>query len=307
MKCDILIIGAGPAGLTAGIYAARAKRDVIILERGVVGGQQSLTDQIENYPGASSKGVSGRELSHTMEEQAKAFGVKFIYDTVSTVKLKGDIKVIQTAFSGSIVAKAVIIATGRDASGLGIPGEKEFQGKGVSYCATCDGAFFSGKEIAVVGGGNSALEEAIFLTKYASKVTIIHRRNEFRADKIVQDRVRSHDKISTLLEYLPVEVKGNNTMESLVLKHVSTREIKILNVSAVFFYVGNTPNTTIFSDEIKLNDKKYVLAGEDMKTNIAGVYVAGDVREKQVRQVVTAVSDGAIAAISADQYLDELV
>jgi len=305
MKCDILIIGAGPAGLTSGIYAARARRDVIILERGVVGGQQALTDMIENYPGAAGKGISGQELSQTMEAQAKEFGVKFVYDSAQRVSLDGKIKTVDTSFNGTIEASAVIIATGRGPRTLGIPGEKEFMGKGVSYCATCDGAFFREKEIAVIGGGNSALEEAMFLTKFASKVTVIHRRDQFRADKIVQERVGAHPKVDVLLGYVPVEVKGTQLMDSLVLKNVESSEEKVLNSSAVFIYVGNIPNTDLLLDTRILNEAKYIAAGEDMKTSISGVYVAGDVRQKDVHQVVTAVSDGAVAAIAADYFLDQ--
>lgn len=305
MQTDILVIGGGPAGLTAGIYAGRAKRSVLILERAIVGGQQGLTEKIENYPGTGKEGKSGYELSRLMEEQATTFGAKVLNDGVKTADLAGNLKKIQTNFNGQIEAKAVIIATGRDPKHIGIPGEEEFRGKGVSYCAVCDGAFFREKTVAVIGGGNSALEEALYLTKFASKVIIIHRRKEFRADKIVQDKVRQHPKIELLLEYVPEKIQGKTVVESLVLKDVNSGSSKEINVQGVFIYVGNIPNTDMFKPDLALDNNGYIVTDEDMHTNLEGVFAAGDVRQKSLRQVVTAVADGAIAAIEADKYLEK--
>lgn len=306
-QVDIAIIGAGPAGLSAGIYAARAKRSVVILERAIPGGQQTLTDKIDNYPGTGKEGTSGVLLSQLMEEQAKSFGVEILSDNATGGQLKGRLKTVETTYNGTFEAKAVILATGRDPKPLGIPGEDEFRGRGVSYCAVCDGPFFRGKDVAVIGGGNSALEEALYLAKFARKVTLVHRRQEFRADKIVQERVKANSLISFELGFRPVEVLGKTVMESLVLEQVETGERKKLAVNAMFVYVGNHPNTLFFKEQVVCDDAGYLVADETMHTSVEGVFAAGDVRQKSLYQVVTAVADGAIAAIEADKYLDEVL
>ena len=278
-----------------------------MFERAIPGGQQTLTDKIDNYPGTGKEGISGVLLSQLMEAQAKSFGVEILCDNVTAVELKGQPKTIETTYNGTFEAKAVILATGRDPKPLGIPGEEEFRGRGVSYCAVCDGPFFRGKEVSVIGGGNSALEEALYLAKFAKKVTVVHRRQEFRADKIVQERVRANPLITVEMGYCPVEVQGKTLMEGLVLEHMETKKRKTLLVNAMFIYVGNHPNTLFFKEQVACDEAGYLVSDETMHTSVEGVFAAGDVRQKSLYQVVTAVADGAIAAIEADKYIDEVL
>ncbi len=305
MKTDITILGAGPAGLTAAIYACRAGRKVVLVERAVPGGQQTLTDKIENYPGTGPEGTSGAQLSRQMEAQAKAMGAIIVTDRVKSIQLAEISQTVTLSYLESIESDALIIATGRDAKPLGIQGEDEYRGRGVSYCAICDGPFFRDKAVAVIGGGNSALEEALFLTKTASSVTLIHRRQAFRADKHVVDHVMHHPKIRVILDHTPVSVSGEGIMQTLTIEHVTTKVQQVLPMSAMFVYVGHHPNTAFLSDQLILDGAGYLMTNDQMQTSRKGVFAAGDVRQKSLYQIVTATADGAVAAISADNYLDE--
>lgn len=299
---DVLIIGGGPAGLTASIYAARSNRKVMIIERALAGGKQSVTHRIENYPGTGKAGIKGLELSQLMEEQAKHLGVEFTFDNVLSVDLHTEHKKITTSYSGNFYGKIVIIATGCESKSLGIPGENKFRGKGISYCATCDGAFFKGKSVAVIGGGNSALEEAMFLAKLVGSVTLMHRRDQFRAEKFVQNKLENYDNLKVMLNIIPKEILGGTSVEKIMVKDVRTGDLQAVNVNGVFIYAGNSPNTN-FITECDKNVHGFLFGDKNMHTNIPGVYVAGDVRVKHLRQIVTAVSDGAIAAVEADKFI----
>ncbi len=302
-KFEIAIIGEGPAGLSAAIYAARAGRKVMVLERAVAGGQQALTEKIENYPGTGRGGMGGVELGQKMEEQAKEFGVTFLNDMVKSVGFSPRKNIIKTSFSGDIEAQSVIIATGRDAKNLGVKGEEQFRGRGVSYCATCDGAFFRNKTIAVIGGGNSALEEAMYLSRFVKKIYLIHRRGEFRAEKIIQDAMCKNEKIECYMGYCPLEIIGEKSVHNLIISNVETSQKIDLEVEGVFIYVGQNPNSQIFKDKLVIDSAGYIVTDEQMKTSLKGVFAAGDIRNKSLYQVVTAVSDGAIAAVEADKYI----
>ncbi|MEW6623410.1 MAG: thioredoxin-disulfide reductase [Bacillota bacterium] len=299
---DIVVIGGGPAGLTAALYGARGGRRTIIIEKSMPGGQAALTSWIENFPGFP-EGIGGPELMMKFYEQASRFGAEMITETVLAAELNTDVKKITTN-SRIIEAKAVIIATGAEGRKLEVPGENEFQGRGVSYCATCDGAFFKGKTVAVVGGGDSAVEEAIFLTKFASEVMLIHRRGELRAAKILQERALENPKIAFVWNSVVESIEGENKVEKVILKNLVTGEVKEERLSGVFIFIGTVPNTAWLKG-IDLNENGYIQTNESLKTNLAGVFAAGDVREKYLRQVSTAVGDGATAAISAERYLAE--
>ncbi|GIM45290.1 thioredoxin-disulfide reductase [Collibacillus ludicampi] len=301
---DIIIIGGGPAGLAAGLYAGRANMKVALIERGMPGGQASTTDLIENYPGVES--VEGPALSMIMHKQAESFGTEYITGTVETIKDEGKIKVLHTS-NGELRTKAVILATGAEPRKLGVPGEEEFRGRGVSYCATCDGAFFRGKELVVVGGGDSAVEEGIYLTRHATKVTIIHRRDKLRAQKILQDRAFKNEKIDFIWDTTVQSIEGEGKVQKVVLKNTKTGDTKEFPADGVFIYVGMKPNTDFLkgSDiESILNDEGYIVTDAKMQTNIPGIFAAGDVRDTVLRQVVTATADGAVAAFYAGHYVE---
>ena len=300
---EIVIIGGGPAGLTAGIYGSRSKRDTLIIEKLLPGGQVGLTDLVENYPGFPD-GIDGPDLVKRMEEQAKKFGTEILTDEIIDISLTGDVKEI-VGRNGVYKAKTVIIASGAEPRKLGVPGEKEFTGKGVSYCATCDGAFFEGQEIAVVGGGDTAVQEAIYLTQFAKKVTIIHRRDKLRASKILQERAFKNEKIEFLWDSVVTEIIGDKRVEKIKVKNVKTKEESIIEKNGIFIYIGLVPNTDYLKGKIKLSEDGYIITDENMKTDIEGVYAAGDIRKKSLRQIVTAVADGAQAAMSAVEYLEE--
>jgi len=300
---DVVIVGGGPAGLSAGIYCGRAMLETLIVEEKSAGGQLMITDKIENYPGFP-EGIGGFELTEKLKEHAKKFGAKIKeYNKVEKVVKEG--KVFKV-FAGeeTITAKAVIWAGGVVPKTLGVPGEKEFLGRGVSYCAVCDGAFFKGMEVAVVGGGDSALQESLFLTNFASKVYIIHRRDSFRAIKILQEKVKEHPKIEVLFNRVVEEVKGNKFVESLVLRNKETNQTETLKVSGVFVFIGNSPNVEGVKDLVELSESGFIKTNENLETKTPGLFAAGDVREKPLRQVVTAVSDGAISAMSAYHYIE---
>lgn len=300
---DLMIIGGGPAGLTAAIYAARAKLDMILLENAVVGGQVRTSYTIENYPGF--KTIEGGKLADIMQEQAEELGAKIDeFDLVQSAKLTDEEKIIETD-SYIYKPKAVIIATGAMPKKLPIPNEEKFSSKGVHYCAVCDGAMYGDKIIAVVGGGNSALEEALFLTKFASKVIMIRRFDYFKGEKATIDEVLNHPKIEVLFNWDLVDVEGETYLEKAIIKNTQTNEQKEIQIDAVFGYIGTEPKTDYFKEDINLTKGGYVIADESTRTNVKGVYAAGDVREKQFRQITTAVADGTIAALDAEKYIVE--
>lgn len=297
---DVIIMGAGPAGLTAAIYATRGGMKTAVVETMASGGQTLIISELENYPGIA--GTDGFSLAQTMTEQAKSFGAEFIYDQIKNVSLGGDIKRVETEYSGTLEARAIIIATGAKAKSLGISGEAKLTGRGVSYCATCDGALYRGKTVAVVGGGNTAVTDAIYLKKFAKEVYIIHRRNEFRASKILVDRMISAG-VEILTPYIAAELVGE-PLSAIKIKNVSTEEISELPIDGLFVAVGNEPSTQLFPELETENG--YILTDEVMATNLSGVYAAGDVRKKSLRQIVTACADGAVAAEEAVKYVNSL-
>ena len=299
---DLVIIGNGPAGLSAGIYAVRYGLDTLILEKDVISGQIALTDIVENYPGFSS--IAGMELMDKFKEHAQEAGVTTEDGEVLNVKSDGDKKIISTD-EGEIEAKAVIIATGANPQHLGVPGEEEFAGRGVSYCATCDGPFFRGKNVAVIGGGDSAITDALILSNLASKVYIVHRRDELRATKVLKDRAFSKNNIDFICDTVLEEIVGsddvNGSVEKVILKNVNSGDIKKMAMDGVFIYVGIVPNTG-FVDVNKTSDG-FIVTNDKMESSVEGIYGAGDCRVTPLRQVVTAVSDGAIAAASAHEFV----
>ncbi len=304
---DVIIIGGGPAGLTAAIYASRARLSTLIIEKESFGGQIVSTDGIENYPGIV-EGDTGTTLVERMRKQAETFGTKFLRDEVIDFDFSQKIKTVKTK-DKTFSAKGVILSVGASHRKLEVKGEDEFAGAGVSYCATCDGAFFKDIEVFVVGGGDTAFQEALFLTKYASKVTIIHRRDSFRATKILQDKVEQNEKISFLLNSKIKEIKGDGLVGSITVENVITGEEtqffpnNAFNTFGIFVFAGNIPNTKLFEKQLKLNPQGYFIVGKDMKV-MDGVYAAGDCIEKEFRQVVTATSDGAIAALELEKYIE---
>jgi thioredoxin reductase (NADPH) len=300
---DVVIIGGGPAGLTAGLYASRARLKGLLLEGMMVGGQMVTTDIIENYPGFSQ--ITGAELSALMDEQAKRFGLRVETGEVIGLEVIGDQKLAKTA-GGEYRGQAVIICTGAEYRKLGIPGEGEFTGRGVSYCATCDGAFFQDGKIVVVGGGDSALTEALFLTKFAKEITIIHRRDALRATKIYQERAFASPKIDFLWNSVVEEIKGNQTVESVLVKNVKSGEITEVPTEGVFMFIGIEPKTAFLKGVVALDESGYIIADENnLETSVEGIFAAGDARKKLLRQVATAVGDGATAAFAAEKYLEE--
>jgi len=299
---DLLIAGGGPAGLTAGLYAARAKLRTLLIEKLAPGGQAASTYMIENYPGFP-EGIPGPDLMKAMEEQAKHFGLKIITGEVSQLTSRGQLWEVEQE-GRKIMAQAVIVATGVEPAKLGVPGEEELKGRGVSYCATCDGPFFRDQDIGVVGGGDSAVDEALYLTRFASRVYIIHRRNALRAEKILQERAFQNKKIEILWDNVVTKVIGETGVEALELKNVKTQERRTLRVSGVFFYVGLRPNTGFLKGVVEMDGGGYVITDANMATSAPGVFAAGDVRQKLLRQVTTAVGDGATAAFAVERYLE---
>ncbi|MGQ9556776.1 MAG: thioredoxin-disulfide reductase [Desulfurispora sp.] len=298
---DVIIIGGGPAGLSAGIYAARANLDAVLIEMGMTGGLAASTEMIENYPGFEN-GIGGPELAMQMEKQARRFGLEMMYAYVSGVDKQGD-DFIVSADEQNYRARAVIFAAGAKPRYLGVPGEKEFHGRGVSYCATCDGAFFREKVVAVVGGGDAAVEEALFLTKFARQVYVIHRREQLRATRYVQNKARENSKIQFVLSSVVKQVNGNELVRSVTVEDVLTGQQRELPVDGVFIYVGHEPSTGMIAHLVERDEQGYVVTDEQMRTSCPGLYAAGDVRHKTLRQVVTAVADGAIAAVEVEKYL----
>jgi len=301
---DIVIIGGGPAGLTAGLYAARSRLDVLLLEKLMPGGQAVTTSLVENYPGFE-EGISGPDLMTRMDQQARKFGLDVEIAQVERVALDGGRKRI-FADDKEYSVRALIVASGAQPRLLGVPGEKELKGRGVSYCATCDGAFFREKRVAVVGGGDSAVEEAIYLTKFADKVFIIHRRDQLRAAKLVQERALQHDKIEVLWDTIVTQINGEQLVQSMNIKNVKTGQKDQLDVAGVFMYVGVTPNSDFFNFPIDRDAGGFLITDQNMQTSVEGVYAAGDVRSKTLRQIVNATGEGAMAAFSAEKFLENL-
>ena len=302
---DCIILGSGPAGFSAAIYAARGCLKTAILDISMFGGQPSNYLELENYPGYSL--IGGFELMEKFEEHVDKFHVdKFPMIEIENIKLNSQIKEIETNDT-VFKSKTIIVATGASAKKLEIKGEDEFKGRGVSYCAICDGAFYKDKIVAVIGGGNAAVEEAMYLTKFAQKVYLVHRRNEFRADKIVCEQAMKNEKIEFVLDSIPVEIQGTKTVEKLLIKNLKEDVIKELNVNGVFPYIGFMPNVEKFNGQLKQNSNGFIETDVYMQTSQEGVYAAGDVRNTPLRQVITAAADGAIAACSAVKYVESSV
>ncbi|KIQ95196.1 Thioredoxin reductase [Anoxybacillus thermarum] len=301
---DVIIIGAGPAGMTAAVYTSRANLSTLMLERGVPGGQMANTEEVENYPGYDH--ILGPELATKMFEHAKKFGAEYAYGDVKEVIDGEEYKTVVTS-NQQYKARAIIIATGAEYKKLGVPGEKELGGRGVSYCAVCDGAFFKGKELVVVGGGDSAVEEGVYLTRFASKVTIVHRRDQLRAQKILQQRAFANEKIDFIWNHTVKQInEKDGRVGSVTLVHTQTGEEREFPCDGVFIYIGMVPLTKPFVSLGITNENGYIETNELMETKVAGIFAAGDVREKSLRQIVTATGDGSIAAQSAQHYVEEL-
>ncbi len=301
---DVIIAGAGPAGMTAAVYTSRANLSTLMLERGVPGGQMANTEEVENYPGYDH--ILGPDLSTKMFEHAKKFGAEYAYGDIKEIVDGKEYKTVKCG-SKEFKAKAVIITTGAQHKNLNVPGEKELSGRGVSYCAVCDGAFFKGKELVVVGGGDSAVEEGVYLTRFASKVTVIHRREELRAQKILQKRAFENEKVEFIWNHTVKEIKGtDNKVSSVVIEDVNSGEQTDFKADGVFIYVGLVPLSEPFKSLGITNEAGYIETNDQMETKVPGIFAAGDIREKTLRQIVTATGDGSIAAQSAQHYIEAL-
>ena len=302
---DVIIIGGGPAGLTAAVYTSRDMFNTLLLEKNICGGLAAVTDLIENYPGFP-EGINGMELVNKFKEQAEKFGTKIVESReikrIEPVEGKIRVETAGEAYS----SLAVIIATGTLPKKLDIPGEEKYTGRGVSYCATCDGPLYKNKDILVVGGGNAAAEEALYLTKFTRKVILLHRRNELRADKIFQERLRRNEKIEFLLNHIPVSINGKQIVDSITVKDKQTGQEKILEVSGVFIYAGFLPGSKFLEGLVELDDLGYIKTDQKMQTSVPGIYAAGDIRSKDVRQISTACGEATTAAVSAGDYLKEI-
>jgi len=302
---DVVIVGGGPGGLCAGMYSARARRKVVCIERFVTGGQISLTGDVEDYPGFEH--IHGPELGKKFTEHAQKFGLEIVRDEVTEVYAEGDERMAKCASGNIYRAKAIIVSSGGTPVKLGVPGEIEYSGKGVSYCAICDGAFFKDQVIAVVGGGDAAVEEGTFLTKYGSKVYLIHRRDKLRAQKIIQQRAFDNKKMEIIWDTEVDAIKGNGTkVTELMLRNVYTGKASNLDIGAIFIYIGFRPNSDIFREKIITDANGYIITDDKMETSIKGFYACGDVRAQLVRQVTNAVGDGTTAAVAAEKYIETL-
>jgi len=298
----VLVLGAGPAGLAAALYAARAELEPVVLTGMQLGGQAALTHVIENYPGFPT-GVGGAELGELFQKQAENFGAKVEFDMAHEVDLSlRPYKV--TTDNGEYLADTLILTTGANPTHLNIPGEVELTGRGVSYCATCDGWFFKDKKVVIVGGGDSALEEGLFITRYASSVTVIHRRDEFRASPVLQKRAKEHPKMNFILDTVVTEVVGTDKVTTLKLKNVKTGEESTFDTDGLFIFIGHVPNTQMFKGQLEMSDLGYVIVNDKMETNVEGVYAAGEIADPHFRQVITSAGMGAAAAIQATRFLE---
>lgn len=300
---DVITIGGGPAGLTAGLYSSRAMLKTVLLEKCLTGGQMASTGTIDNYPGV--RNISGMELAQKMEEHAKDFGLEIILCEVKCLDKEGNIFKVDTN-KGEFRGRSVIMTTGVKPRSLNIPGEKELKGRGVSYCAICDGFFYRNKKVAVIGGGDSALEEGDYLTKFADKVCIIHRRDKFRGGQFYQERVRKNPKVEFIMDTIPTEIIGDEFVTALKLKNKKTGKEWVESFDGVFIYIGTLPNLFISKINYDTDEMGYVKTDDKMSTSIKGLFAAGDVRSKLLRQITTAVGDGATAAVSAEKYIEEL-
>ncbi|MEO0288933.1 MAG: thioredoxin-disulfide reductase [candidate division WOR-3 bacterium] len=301
---DLIIIGGGPAGLTAAIYAGRARLNTLVVEELIVGGQSSTTETIENYPGFPD-GIGGYELAQKMEEQAKKFGVKFLFEKVEKTDLEGKEKKIH--ISGKVYkSKSVIIASGASPRRLNVPGSDRFHGKGISYCATCDGALFTDKRVIIVGGGNSAVEEGLFMLRFTKNITFVQDLPNLTAEKILQERLFQHPEIKIYYNSEILSINGNEKIESMSVKDKKTGKSFDIETDGIFVYIGLAPKTDFIDKKVLLNEYGYIKVDKDLKTNIEGVFAAGDVIEKSFRQVITAASDGALAAKSVEKYIENL-
>lgn len=299
---DVIILGGGAAGLTAGIYLSRAKMKTLIVNEGTAGGQMVLTHEIANYPGVES--IGGYMLGSTMRQQAQTFGAQIFNNSkILSLDLISDVKSIELARKGKFTSNAIILASGGRSRPLNVPGEDKFKGRGISYCATCDGDFFQDKEIIVVGGGNSALEEAVSLTKYAKKVTIVHQFDHFQALEHYIDEAKANPKINFVMESEVTEFFGDDKLTSVKIKNMKTLELKEISIDGAFVLIGYIPNTDMFDGIVDLTDRKEIITTRDMETNIPGVFAAGDCTAKKYRQVTTAVADGTIAGLAAVEYV----
>jgi thioredoxin reductase (NADPH) len=299
---DIVIIGAGPAGLAAGLYGARARRSTLLIERNVTGGQIALTSIIENYPGIEE--VDGFELGQTMQRQAQKYGMEVAYANVTSLERREGVHVVHTT-EGDFSAKALIITGGADYNKLGVPGEERLTGKGVSYCATCDAAFFKDQVVAVVGGGDAAMDEGLFVTRYASKVYVIHRREELRASAILKERAFAEPKMEFIWNTVVTEIEGADAVERLKLHNVVTSEDSTLDAAAIFIFIGHHPNSEYLRSYVKMDEGGHIYVNDWMETEVPGLFAAGDIRVNSARQVVSAAGDGATAAIRADHYITD--
>ena len=299
---DLIIIGAGPSGLTAALYAGRAKLKTVVLERALIGGQINLTETIENFPGFSPS-IKSEELVERLKEQIKIFDIEIIQEEVLKIELDGTTKKIIRTQDKEFISPAIIIATGAGPKRLGIPGEDNFTGKGVSYCGICDGPLFKEKRVCVIGGGNTALEEALHIIKFAKEVMIIHRRDKFRADKILVERLLKNNRIRPLLDTIVLEISGKTRVEAVTIKNIKTAENKILSCQGIFIFTGRTPHTDFLKDLLKLDPEGYIITDENLETSIKGVFACGDCRKRPLYQIITACAEGAIAVYNANRYL----
>ncbi len=302
MTENLIVIGSGPAGLSAAIYAARANLSPLVLTGQEIGGQIALTDQVENYPGFP-EGITGPDLVEVMQKQAKRFGARVEIDVVEKVELKSHPFRLETQNGATYEAKALIVATGASPRRLGVPGERELTGRGVSYCATCDGFFFRSKEIAVVGGGDSALQEGLFLTRFASKVHVIHLRDQFRAQPILQDRARENQKMNFVWNSVVKEIKGNGSVQRLVLENTRTGAQSELPAQGIFVYIGHIPNTEMFKGQLDMNEEGYLKVDGRLHTNVPGVFAAGESHDHIFRQAIVSAGYGTMAEMEAEKFL----
>ena len=305
---NVIIIGSGPSGLTAGLYAARANLNPLLITGNEIGGQVAITYEVENYPGFPES-LSGPDLVEKMQKQAEKFGCRIEYDYVDRVDFEQFPFTVHTANEMEHKAKAIIISTGASSRKLDVPGEKELTGRGVSYCATCDGFFFRGREVVVVGGGDSAAEEALFLTRFASKVTLIHRRNSLRASQILQKRIFEHEKINVIWDTVITSINddnGSGGVTSVSLQNIKTNATSTLPTGGVFIFVGHLPNSSLFEGKVAMDEESYLLTDKLMRTNIAGVFAAGEIQDKRFKQVATSVGQGCAAAMEVEKYLADL-